>query len=328
MTDSPMPANRPYPSRRSLREATEAHPQRTSETGAIGSAATEDRSAPDPAAQRDAPRTNSIRLPRLEHVPVVSVDPAPKRERPTPARRLASLAATASICALVAALAFPFAAPPAAEGDTTAAAAAQQQRLFSEISPDELPGSLADIEAAKVDDSSPRSYSFRPEALVNYPFASPVMLTDGFGYRTAPVEQFHDAQDFAAAAGTPIQVIADGTVLEAGFASDGCGFGLKVEHRIDGKTVTSRYCHMQDGSHSLQVGDAVKMGDPAGKVGNTGMSFGPHLHLAIRVDDEPVDPMPFFAKYTQMDRSAVTDPGVDGNGPAPTPTPAADEPTA
>ncbi|GAB2551815.1 M23 family metallopeptidase [Leucobacter ruminantium] len=304
MIDSSTPANGPYPSRRSLREAAEALSQRTEEPAAETVAEQESATVREPTAMPSAPdaapRTNSVRLPRLEHVPVVALDAVEaKRERPSIGRRLASLAATASVCGLVVALAFPFANPPAAEGD---AAAAAQQRLFSELSAEELPASLTEITAAEIDDSTPQSYAFRPEALVNYPFASPVMLTDGFGYRTAPVEQFHDAQDFAAAAGTPIQVIADGTVLEAGQADDGCGFGLKVEHRIDGKTVTSRYCHMQDGSHTYSVGDTVKMGDPAGKVGNTGMSFGPHLHLALRVNDEPVDPMPFFAKYTRMDR--------------------------
>src|SRR5699024_2326526 len=114
------------------------------------------------------------------------------------------------------------------------------------------PASLADITAVASEDLSPTSYTFQPKALVNYPFASPVLLTDPFGYRTAPVEQFHDAQDFAAAAGTPIQAIADGVVVEAGFASDGCGFGLKLEHKIEGQTTTSRYCHMTDGSHSYK----------------------------------------------------------------------------
>jgi murein DD-endopeptidase MepM/ murein hydrolase activator NlpD len=134
------------------------------------------------------------------------------------------------------------------------------------------------------------------------PFAEKVLLTDPFGYRTAPVEQFHDAQDFAAAAGTPVLAIADGTVLETGFASDGCGFGVKLTHRIDGKKVTSRYCHMQMGSNTLATGDTVKMGSTVGRVGSTGLAFGPHLHFALVVDDVPTDPMPFLAKYSRIDR--------------------------
>ncbi len=130
---------------------------------------------------------------------------------------------------------------------------------------------------------------------LRYPFDQEMPLTDGFGYRTAPVAQFHDAQDIAAPNGTPIRVVGDGVVVEAGWSSDGCGFALQVQHNVGGADVTSRYCHMQSDSHAYQVGDAVRAGDPAGLVGNTGMSFGAHLHLLLRRDGEPVDPLPYIA---------------------------------
>lgn len=129
---------------------------------------------------------------------------------------------------------------------------------------------------------------------VRYPFARKMPLTDGFGYRTQPLVGFHDAQDLAAPDGTPVLVIANGIVLEAGWADDGCGFGLKVQHLVDDETVTSRYCHMQSDSHDYEAGDRVRLGDTAGRVGNTGMSFGAHLHLALRVEGEPIDPLPYI----------------------------------
>lgn len=132
------------------------------------------------------------------------------------------------------------------------------------------------------------------DAKLRYPFDQTMPLTDGFGYRTAPVEQFHDAQDIAAANGTPIRVIGDGVIVEASWANDGCGFSLKVQHLVDGQDLTSRYCHMEAGSHSYEVGDRVRIGDEAGRVGNTGMSFGAHLHLALRLNGEPIDPLPFI----------------------------------
>lgn len=134
---------------------------------------------------------------------------------------------------------------------------------------------------------------------LRYPFDSEVKLTDGFGYRTAPVAEFHDGQDLAPSAGTPIRIIGDGVVSEAGFASDGCGFGLKVEHRVAGQSVSSRYCHMEADSHELEVGDPVKSGDLAGRVGATGTAFGAHLHLVIQLEDESIDPLPFIELHSE-----------------------------
>ncbi|MGJ0204425.1 peptidoglycan DD-metalloendopeptidase family protein [Leucobacter sp. gxy201] len=324
MTDTPAPGER-YPSRRTLREraaaaSTEAPaepPLEALQTEVSQSAASQalegdaQASTTDPPtadAREASPITASVRLPLREHKPDAAAPAAkpPARRRPTFARRFTQASAVAGVAAFVLAFALPVLDSSATEA---AAPAASQQRLFSEFSGDDLPESLASVDAVEAvvaDDSSPQQFAFRPQSLVNYPFAAPVMLTDPFGYRTAPVEQFHDAQDFAASEGTPIQVIADGTVTEAGPTTDGCGFGLKVEHTIDGAEVTSRYCHMQYSSHDYAVGDVVKMGDPAGKVGATGMAFGAHLHLALRVDDEPVDPMPFLAKYYRMDRPAET----------------------
>lgn len=137
------------------------------------------------------------------------------------------------------------------------------------------------------------------ETKLRYPFDQTMPLTDGFGYRTEPVEQFHDAQDIAAANGTPVRAIGDGVVTEAGWASDGCGFGLKVQHKVKGQSLTSRYCHMELDSHNYRVGDLINGGDQAGRVGNTGMSFGSHLHLALRLDGEPIDPLPYINSNSQ-----------------------------
>lgn len=134
-----------------------------------------------------------------------------------------------------------------------------------------------------------------PNSKARYPFDSEVPLTDGFGYRSAPVAGFHEAQDMAPAGGTPVRAIANGIVTEAGWAADGwCGFSLTVQHRINGQNVVSRYCHMQEGSNSYLAGDIIETGDEAGRVGNTGLSFGDHLHLIIRKDDVAVDPLPFI----------------------------------
>ena len=247
--------------------------------------------------------------PLLEHIPDAHSDTRTGGAVSPPRHRALRAAAATSVCGLVLTLALPL-----VQRADTAPVAAAQQRLFSEVSAEDLPSSLTEVSVVDTDEPSPVGYTFRARSLVNYPFATPVALTDTFGYRTAPVAQFHDAQDFAAAAGTQILVIADGIVREAGNATDGCGFALTVEHEIDGQRVTSRYCHMQSDSHTWKVGDSVEMGDPAGKVGATGLAFGAHLHFALRVNDKPVDPMPFLAKYYRTDRDESSLKPRDGSG--------------
>lgn len=132
---------------------------------------------------------------------------------------------------------------------------------------------------------------------LRYPFDRQVALTDGFGYRAWPVAGFHNAQDLDAGEGTTIRIIGDGIVTQAELPG-WCGTGLEVQHKVDGEDVSSLYCHMQTGSHSYQVGDLVRAGDEAGRVGNTGQSYGAHLHLVLRVNGEPVDPLPFIAKHS------------------------------
>ncbi len=49
-----------------------------------------------------------------------------------------------------------------------------------------------------------------------------------------------------------------------------------------------------------QKGDTVMPGELVGLVGNTGHSFGSHLHLEIQksgTTDSPIDPMPWLRKH-------------------------------
>ncbi len=285
------PMERAFPSRRELRAL---HPQAQVETAPAVAPSSQ-------ASMQTPPAYISATLPPLDITPLS----APEQQQAVSTRppRRSRMAAMIAICG-VAALGLTMALPGVRFGESDSAAAAALQAQLLSTSGNDGTTSFDALNTVNVTagDGAQTFVNFT-DAAVQFPFADSVPLTDPFGERSWPVAGFHDAQDFAAPDGAPIQSIADGTVVEAGNTSDGCGFGLKTEHVIDGHTVTARYCHMQYESHAYAVGDVIRVGDPVGRVGNTGLSFGSHLHFALTVDGERTDPMPFLLKYNRATRS-------------------------
>ena len=70
------------------------------------------------------------------------------------------------------------------------------------------------------------------------------------------------------------------------------GSGLAYAH---GAGLVTLYGHMQWESLRVSVGDTVAAGVPLGAEGNTGRSFGCHLHYEVLRDGASVDPQPFMA---------------------------------
>lgn len=115
---------------------------------------------------------------------------------------------------------------------------------------------------------------------------------------------FHEGIDFGdppATAGAAIHSIGKGTVVESRLHS-GWGNTLVVDHGLsqDGKRLESRYAHMEALS-PIAVGESVTETTVLGTVGNTGNSFGAHLHLETYVDGAAIDPRVFFATYNGDD---------------------------
>jgi hypothetical protein len=66
-----------------------------------------------------------------------------------------------------------------------------------------------------------------------------------------------------------------------------CGNGVVIDH---GGGWETQYCHMKQGSITVEAGQRVPMGKVLGQIGFSGRTQYPHLHLAVREDGRVVDP--------------------------------------
>ena len=110
-------------------------------------------------------------------------------------------------------------------------------------------------------------------------------LTAGFGQCSTLWAHCHTGLDFAAPTGTPIHVVANGVVNETGWAG---AYGNRTVVTLDDGTQTW-YCHQS--AILVRPGQKVTGGQVIGRIGATGNTTGPHLHLEVRPGGgDPVDP--------------------------------------
>lgn len=108
----------------------------------------------------------------------------------------------------------------------------------------------------------------------------------------------------AAAAGTVLRVrdgVPDVSVKDAGQQAVDkiqCGNGLVIAHAGGLET---QYCHMAKGSIAVRPAQQVAAGAPIGRVGLSGNTEYPHLHITVRKDGATVDPFALGAKPGECD---------------------------
>jgi hypothetical protein len=115
-------------------------------------------------------------------------------------------------------------------------------------------------------------------------------LFDGDGKR---VEQYYGfGEDVLAVADGTVVSVHDGmpdqtplVLMVPKSKSDYGGNNVIVEIAPN---VFAWYAHLRQGSLAVKVGDAVKVGAPIAKLGNTGPSEGPHLHLGLIDKPDPI----------------------------------------
>lgn len=117
-------------------------------------------------------------------------------------------------------------------------------------------------------------------------------ISSGYGQRSSG---FHRAIDIAngRALGEPIVAAASGTVIKVQSMHYSYGNFCMIDHGLDSKGVriVTLYAHMRY-TPSVTVGQYVTGGlTQIGVIGNTGQSYGAHLHFEVREDNVRVDPV-------------------------------------
>jgi hypothetical protein len=123
-------------------------------------------------------------------------------------------------------------------------------------------------------------------------------LTARFGDCSTLWSACHTGLDFAtyAGAGVAIHAVTDGTIVSmtpyCGSPSS-CPYGNVTVMRIS-PTTTLMYAHQIRFATGIHAGSHVHADEVIGYVGSTGNTTGPHLHLEVRVNDQPIDPEPWL----------------------------------
>ncbi|NHC43956.1 M23 family metallopeptidase [Motilibacter sp. K478] len=109
-------------------------------------------------------------------------------------------------------------------------------------------------------------------------------ITAHFGQRASLWSNGHTGTDLAAPTGTPVHAVGDAVVVSAGY--DGA-YGNKIVLRHSDGTETW-YGHLS--ATMVSAGQKVLAGALIGRVGATGHTTGPHLHIEVRPGaGDPID---------------------------------------
>ncbi|MGE8080564.1 murein hydrolase activator EnvC family protein [Peribacillus loiseleuriae] len=150
----------------------------------------------------------------------------------------------------------------AAADAAAAAAAKKKQASIPSSSSSPSPSSNATVSAPAVSSGT-----------FNRPSAG--YVSSGFGGRWG---KSHNGIDIAASGTVPVVATADGVVIRS-YLSSSYGNVVMISHSINGQIFTSVYAHLN--SRSVSSGQVISKGQQVGYMGNTGHSFGQHLHFEL-----------------------------------------------
>lgn len=132
------------------------------------------------------------------------------------------------------------------------------------------------------------------EVCLGWPLSQHI-LTQGWYYNDGSL---HQAIDMRAIVGTPVMAAEDGTVeivyhwngKRTQGDTNSYGNMVKIRHaNWNGGTLHTLYAHLN--SINVKQGQVVKTGEVIGYSGNTGNSFGAHLHFEVRWKNKRTNPL-------------------------------------
>jgi murein DD-endopeptidase MepM/ murein hydrolase activator NlpD len=164
------------------------------------------------------------------------------------------------------------------------------QALAAALGPAGLTGPPLPASLPSTASGSPLRSAFSAPPASQSGFIWPVVgpITQAFGVPELGVGLPHTGLDIGKDSGSPVRAAQAGRVVFAG--GDPCcglGYWIEVNH---GNHFATRYGHLMRPPLLLK-GDYVTQGQILGFSGTTGFSTGPHLHLEVRRDGIPIDPL-------------------------------------
>jgi murein DD-endopeptidase MepM/ murein hydrolase activator NlpD len=134
-----------------------------------------------------------------------------------------------------------------------------------------------------------------------FPVAGPYTMDgEGSGFGAPRSGHRHMGHDIAAARGVPVVAPYAGVVDWVRFQRAGAGHYVVLDSD-DGYDYV--FMHLKRGSIPVVEGQLVAAGEQLGEVGNSGRSFGAHLHFEVWVGGwyekggEPIDPLPLLEAW-------------------------------
>ncbi len=138
--------------------------------------------------------------------------------------------------------------------------------------------------------------------LENFTMPAYGRMTSNFGRRGS--RRYHYGIDIKAQTGDTIYAAFDGKVRVKQFERGGYGYYVVIRHLNGLETV---YGHLS--KFLVEENEFVRSGQPIGLAGNTGRSFGSHLHFETRFLGKPINPnfiIDFENKVPHQDQYLVT----------------------